>query len=113
MVIQKRALIVLVLLIAFSAYLTAYTVMAHSISSNYVFEEAGKVYWSSSPNGSLFPWPKGPGMMQVISEMTNETDLFIYNYLIKTGLLAAFSVALWLLTALFIYWMLIGSTSLQ
>jgi type IV secretory pathway TrbD component len=50
----------------------------------------------------LFPWPRGPGMAEVLSRI-NDVDLFIYTYLIKTWMLAGLSVLAWVITVLFVY----------
>ena len=102
---MRKEKILSILLLAVSVYLTAYAISAHMVSSH-IIEDYGKAYWSSSPEGSLFPWPRKSGGsdigIPVLIEL-NETDSFIYNYLIKTYLLSAVCILLWLLAIIIFY----------
>jgi hypothetical protein len=101
---EKRKAVVLFLLFAVSMYSTAYTIAAYLICLRNVVEYSGKVYWNSSPKGSLFPWPrKDCGICIPILIELDKMDLFIYNYLVRTYLLAIVCAALWLLTILVLY----------
>jgi len=93
----------IILLLAVSIYLTAYAVSAHMVASR-IIEINGKAYWRNAPAGSLWPWPNkkdvnGP----LVLIKLNETDSFIYNYLIKTYLLSVICALLWLSTIILIY----------
>lgn len=76
-------LLLIALLCIISIIVTAYAIRAHSIATRYVHDGGDEVAWRNSPPGSFFPWPKEPGMLQMLSEI-NKIDLFIYRYLIKT-----------------------------
>jgi hypothetical protein len=100
---NKRAVIGTIALIAISMYLAIYTFEAHTIAARYISSDShNAVFWIDGPSGSLFPWPRGPGMLEVLSGI-NDVDLFIYTYLIKTWLLVGLSALAWALTALFVY----------
>jgi len=102
---MKKEKILSILLLVVSIYLTAYTVSAHMVSSHIV-EDYGKAYWSSSPEGSLFPWPRKSGGNEIGIPMLielNETDSFIYNYLIRTYLLLVVCILLWLSAIIIFY----------
>ena len=100
---NKRAVAGTIALIAISMYLAMYTFEAHSIASRYISSDShGAVFWVNGPSGSLFPWPREPGMLQVLSRV-NDVDLFIYTYLIKTWMLAGLSALAWVITVLFVY----------
>ena len=102
---MKKEKILPILLLVVSMYLTAYTVSAHMVSSHIV-EDSGKAYWSSSPEGSLFPWPRKSGGSEIGIPMLielNETDSFVYNYLIRTYLLLVVCILLWLSAIIIFY----------
>ena len=100
---RSRAVFVTIILASISIYLTIYTFEAHSIASRYISSDShGAVFWINGPSGSLFPWPKAPGMAEVLSRI-NDVDLFIYTYLIKTWMMAGLSALAWVITVLFIY----------
>ena len=100
---SSRAVLVAIILASISIYLTIYTFEAHSIASRYISGDShGAVFWINGPSGSLFPWPRGPGMAEVLSRI-NEVDLFIYTYLIKTWVMAGLSALAWVITVLFVY----------
>jgi len=93
----------IILLLAVSIYLTVYAVSAHMVTSR-IIEIDGKAYWRNAPAGSLWPWPNKKDVIgpPVLIEL-NETDSFIYNYLIKTYLLSVICALLWLSTIILIY----------
>ena len=93
----------IILLLAVSIYLTVYAVSAHMVASR-IIEIDGKAYWRNAPAGSLWPWPNKKDVIgpPVLIEL-NETDSFIYNYLIKTYLLSVICALLWLSTIILIY----------
>jgi hypothetical protein len=87
-----------------AAILTSYTIAIHAIADGHMHEDTVTtlVYWTGGPSGSLFPWPKAPGMLDIIIQV-NEVDLFIYQYLIKTWALAGLSIVVWIITVLYIF----------
>lgn len=98
-----RAVLVTIVLASISIYLAIYTFEAYSIASRYISSDShGAVFWINGPSGSLFPWPRGPGMAEVLSRI-NDVDLFIYTYLIKTWMMAGLSALAWVITVLFVY----------
>ena len=100
---SSRKVLVTIILASISIYLTIYTFEAHSVASRYISSDShGAVFWINGPSGSLFPWPRGPGMAEVLSRI-NEVDLFIYTYLIKTWVMAGLSALAWVITVLFVY----------
>lgn len=100
---SSRAVLVTIILASVSIYLAIYTFEAYSIASSYISSDShGAVFWISGPSGSLFPWPRGPGMAEVLSRI-NDVDLFIYTYLIKTWMLAGLSALAWVITVFFVY----------
>ena len=82
-VFKPSQLLLIARLCIISIIVTAYAIRAHSIATRYVHDGGDEVAWRNSPPGSFFPWPKEPGMLQMLSEI-NKIDLFIYRYLIKT-----------------------------
>ena len=61
--------------------LVGYTFSAYFYSS-LIIEYSGGLWWRSSAQGSLFPLPHGPGMLTVLSPVSN-LDAFIYQYLLR------------------------------
>jgi len=100
---MKKRNAFIILLLAVSIYLTAYTVSAHMVTSH-IIEINGKAYWRNAPAGSLWPWPNKKDVIgpMLLIEL-NETDSFIYNYLIKTYLLSIICALLWFLAIILIY----------
>jgi len=99
---HKKSVLILIVLCIISTYFTLYTVRAHTIVARYVYEDLeGKTWWRTTPSGSLFPWPKEPGMLQALSKM-DEVDLFIYRSLIKPWVLVGLSISMWIVTGLFV-----------
>ncbi len=65
-------------------------------------DEEGKLWWITSPAGSLFPWPKKSGMIEALSPV-NEIDSFIYTYLVRTWMIFGLAAIVWFLTAISIF----------
>lgn len=87
-------------LVLASVVITLYAVSAYDVA-RYAFDAGGsELGWLYTPSGSFLPWSKGPGMATAISR-GNGVDLFIYRYLIKSWILAAITVLLWLATILY------------
>ncbi len=98
---RAEALIITFMLAVFSMLITAYTVAAHEVATKYIIEmEDGEVMWRTAPRGSLFPWPKGSGSLQMLSKM-EDIDMLIYRYLIRDRLLMVFAILMWVLTGVF------------
>jgi hypothetical protein len=100
---DRRAVIATIVLVSISIYLAMYTFEAHVVASRYISSDShGAVFWINGPSGSLFPWPRGPGMLEVLSGIS-DVDLFIYTYLIKTWILVGLSALVWVITVSFVY----------
>ena len=100
---SRRAVFATIVLASISIYLAIYTFEAHSIASRYISSDShGAVFWVNGPSGSLFPWPREPGMLEVLSRIS-DVDSFTYTYLIKTWVLAGLSALAWVITVLFVY----------
>jgi len=63
--------------------------------ASHVTESPPELHWGSAPAGSFFPWPREPGMLEMLSEI-NEVDSFIYVYLIRSWFLVAATLLLWI-----------------
>ncbi len=100
---MRKAFAIMVMLITISSFLSLYTINAHTIAGRHIAEGGltYHIYWTSSPAGSLFPWPREPGPLEVLSGV-NEVDTFIYQYLIKSWVLVGLSILAWIGTGLFI-----------
>lgn len=98
----KNAVIVTIIMLVVSIYLSVYTLIVHNLAASHIYETSEDVYWTSGPPGSLFPWPKEPGMLEYLPQVDG-VDLFVYLYLIKTWLLAGLSGLSWFLTSLYVY----------
>lgn len=87
-----------------STVLTVYTITVHGLAERHLYKDPVStiVYWTSGPSGSLFPWPKAPGLLEIITQ-TNVVDLFIYQYLVKTQALIGLSFFLWVITGVYIF----------
>jgi len=107
----KKLALMLIVFGIISACLTLYTVKAHTIAMRHIIEDAeGKaVSWRTGPSGSLFPWPREPGMLQVLSKI-DEVDLLIYRYLIKPWVLVGSSILIWIVTGLSAFKIVTGSS---
>jgi hypothetical protein len=101
---SRNSIVVAAFLLLLSVYLTLYTWRAHAVASRHILEDSGGevVAWRTGPSGSLFPWPREPGMLEVLSKI-NEVDFFIYRCLIKTWLLVGLSILLWVCAGLCIF----------
>jgi hypothetical protein len=91
-----------IILSALSAYLTAYTFETHNIVARHIIRWNGETWWRTSPSGSLFPWPKEPGMLEALSKV-DDVDLFIYLYLIEPWVLVVLSILMWGLVGICVY----------
>lgn len=100
----SKSIMVVSILFILSTIVTIYTLTAHNITSKHIYEdtESQFVYWRSGPSGSLFPWSREPGILGILLQL-NETDQFIYNYLIKTRILVSISILIWLVAGFYAY----------
>lgn len=96
---KKKILFVTILILA-STFLTLYTVAAYNVS-NSLIEYNGEIWWRRGSSGSLFPWPRELGMLDILTKV-NEADLFIYKYLIKSWILVGLSILIWIINALYL-----------
>ena len=88
-------------LVLASTVVTLYAVSAYDVA-HYAFDDGGtELTWRYTPSGSFLPWPKSPGMLTALSE-GNGVDLFIYRYLIRSWILVALTVMLWIATILYL-----------
>ena len=99
---ERKTLTIAVVLAFIAVYLTLYTIIAHTIATQHIYEDPNTVVWRTGPSGSLFPWPREPGMLEILSEI-NDVDLFIYRYLIKDWVLVGLSILACVGTGLFIF----------
>jgi len=100
MKIAKKWVLIGIILASISVYLSLYTWMAHAMSERIIENSYGEaVAWRTAPSGSLFPWSREPGMLQILSNI-NEVDSFIYKYLIKSWVLVVLSVLMWIGTGI-------------
>jgi len=97
--VDKKSGMLLVVLSLVLTYLTLYTANAYSIAPHVL--DADTPVWRSAPSGSFFPWPKRPGMLEILSEM-NGVDKFIYLYLIKSWALVGVTILLWIVMVLYV-----------
>lgn len=93
---SSKWILTAVVLGVISFYITLYTFEAHAIAGNYIIDWNGEKWWRSAPSGSLFPWPREPGMLMILSKV-NELDFFIYVYLIKSYTLVVLTALMWIL----------------
>ncbi|MCJ7634567.1 hypothetical protein MUP77_19520 [Candidatus Bathyarchaeota archaeon] len=95
---RRKRILVASALVLVSAYLTSYTFASYIVSAS-LTEYGGEIWWSRGPSGSLFPWPREPGMLQILTKV-NEVDLFIY-LLIESWILVSISILTWVVAALY------------
>jgi len=99
----KKKVTIAIVFVFISTYLTSYAAMAHVTASRHIYEdERGGIWWRTTPSGSLFPWPREPGMLQALSRV-DELDLFIHRYLIKSWILVGLSILTWAGAGLYLY----------
>lgn len=98
------AFVLVIALMFLSPFLSLYTVKAHIVVGRHIMEYRNNIYWTSGPDGSLFPWPREPGDQGVprtgLIVKASEVDSFIYRYLIKTWGLIGVSILTWIGTGL-------------
>jgi hypothetical protein len=93
-------------LFVLSAYASLYAWKAYDAASHIYFYEPilNGPHWPST-GYSLFPFPDlpdTPGFSYIpVFTPLNPTDLFIYEYLVKTQVLVVITAFLWISTALF------------
>ncbi len=56
-----------------------------------IIEYNGELWWRSTPQGSLFPIPYGPGMLTALSPVS-KNDAFIYKYLLRIPSIIAIEI---------------------
>lgn len=100
MALNKKLVLLLIILGLVSTSLTLYTMRAHAVA-RYAYDDESGFGWRYTPSGSFLPWPKEPGMATALSEM-NETDMIIYRYLVKSWVLVGFAIVLWIITGLYL-----------
>jgi hypothetical protein len=98
---RKRIVLTIILVIS-SIYVTIYSIKAKLVANFFIFEdEEGKIWWRTTPSGSLFPWPIKSGMLEALSEV-KIIDSIIYRDFIKTQILFGLVILLWIITILLI-----------
>jgi hypothetical protein len=98
---SRKSILVLVVLLVSSMYITVYSLTAYYVAARHMYEDPDSrvISWNTGPSGSLFPWPKESGMLEVLSKVS-DVDLFIYKYLVKTWVLIGLSILMWVATGL-------------
>jgi hypothetical protein len=99
---NKKNIIIIIILLGISIYLTIYTFSVHALAASHIYETSEGVFWRSGPPGSFFPWPQEPGMLEYLAKVEG-IDLSIYLYLIKTWILTGLTIISWLITGLYVY----------
>jgi len=92
----KRVLIAVGLAVVVAVLQLFYWVSATAIADRWIIEFDG-LYWRTSPQGTLFPWPRESGMLQALSPV-GPTDQMIY-YMIRSNLYILLTAVLTLLAA--------------
>lgn len=83
--------------------LTGYTISAHWVAANHVMGTGSDLYYPNAGGPTLlFPFPKSEVHLPVVTELSS-VEVFIYQYLIRTYLLAAINVALWLFAGIQVF----------
>jgi len=93
-------------LVILATYATLYTLAAYRVATRWACGgSAGSwVCMGSIDNATFFPWPRGPlGVCAEVITKMDPLDEFIYLHLLKSGILIAICVLLWLLTALYFF----------
>ena len=90
----------LAVLVSIALIMTAYTVSAYYVAS-YVSEfpgSGGHLFWPDTLGGSFLPWPCRPtGIAGMMFTELDQEDYFYYNYVIKSGVLIALTLLLWVI----------------
>jgi len=55
-----------------------YWIRAVEVAKHAFIGEDEKLYWTSGPEGSFFPWPREPGWLMVITPSTSRVDHLIF-----------------------------------
>jgi hypothetical protein len=97
---KRKTVIMTIVLLGISIYLTVYTLKVHTIAASHIYETSDRVFWTGGPPGSLFPWPREPGLLEYLPQVEG-VDLYIYLYLVKTWLLVGLTFFSWLITGLY------------
>ena len=85
--------------------LTAYTLSAYYAAS-FVHETEGRLWWPSMPGGSFYFWPHPPtGIQATVMTELSEGDSQYYRYVIKSGVLVALTLLLWVI----VFWRIFRS----
>lgn len=104
----SRSILTLAVLISISLIFTVYTASAYYVAS-FVHEIEGRLWWPSMPGGTFFPWPRAPtGIQAMLMTLLNEVDSQYYRYIIKSGVLVALAILLWVIV-LWRVWRMRGS----
>ena len=84
-------------LFSIALIVTGYTVRAYYVASH-VYDFQGHLWWPSTAGGSFIPWPQLPtgSAGQLLTELDQE-DYLYYNYVIKSGVLIALTLLLWVI----------------
>jgi len=75
--IDRRILIAAAFAVVASSAQLVYWALAIATADQYIIEYDG-LYWRTSPQGSLFPLPRGSGMLQALSPV-GALDVAIYS----------------------------------
>ncbi len=95
--ITNKSKCTLLLLIFVASILTAYTISAHYVASR-ASEFGGALWWPTTAGGSFFPWPHIPtGLAGPMSTQFDQEDYTYYNYVIRSGVLIALTIVLWII----------------
>ena len=96
---SRKTKTALAVLISLAIVLSLYTALAHIVAS-YIYEHNSTLYWPT-PSYTFLPWPTIPtGLVSQMTVPLNQTDLQYYQYIIKSGILIALTLLLWVI----IFW---------
>lgn len=93
---DKRVLIAAGLAAVVAVLQVFYWASAIATTDRWIIEFDG-LYWRTSPQGALFPWPRESGMLQALSPV-GSADRAIYS-MIRSNLYIVLSAVLTLLAA--------------
>jgi hypothetical protein len=83
--VTRRTVLEQLILICIVLIILGYTESAY-LTSSMIIEYDGGLWWRSTPQGSLYPFPHGPGISTALSQVSS-ADAFIYGYLLRNPLL--------------------------